>query len=82
MAFTVHEKDEYTRRLGRIIESEGITQARFAADLKISLSSLKGWLQGTRGVSVECVDRIANHPRYSPWTTYLLTGKDEIKWGE
>lgn len=62
------------QKLTHIRKVEGLTQAKLAEEIGISLGAIKNYETGQKGVGLSIVSKFTNHPRFKKYTLWLMTG--------
>lgn len=65
---------DHGEKLKSIRKAEGMTQSDFAETLGIGLSTIKNYETGLKGVGATILDKVANHPQFTKYTLWLMTG--------
>lgn len=63
------------QRLRAAIREEVLTQKALAIELEMPLRTLEDYLSGKTKLSGELMFRITNHPRFTKYTLWLMTGR-------
>lgn len=61
-------------KLKAIRKAEGMTQSDFAQLLGIGLGTIKNYETGQKGVGVAILDKVVNHPQFTKYTLWIMTG--------
>ncbi|CRL46138.1 Helix-turn-helix [Sodalis glossinidius str. 'morsitans'] len=64
----------HAKKLKVIRQAEGMTQSEFAEALGIGLGTIKNYESGVKGVGALILDKVTNHPRFTKYTLWLMTG--------
>ncbi len=65
----------HAEKLKQIRKAEGLTQAAFAEELGLGLSTVRNYESGQREVGLSIVDKVTNHPRFDKYTMWLMNNK-------
>ncbi|HEJ9177552.1 TPA: helix-turn-helix transcriptional regulator [Serratia marcescens] len=65
----------YSEKLKQIRKAEGLTQATFAKELELGLSTVRNYESGQKNAGLTIVDKVTNHPRFEKYTMWLMNGK-------
>lgn len=65
---------DHGEKLKAIRKAEGMTQRDFATVLGIGLGTIKNYETGQKGVGAPILDKVANHPQFTKYTLWLMTG--------
>ncbi|MGR5464537.1 helix-turn-helix domain-containing protein [Photobacterium damselae] len=69
-------------RLKAIIKEERISQRRFAEEMALTVTTIENYISERRTPSGEFFLQIGNHPVFSKYTMWLLTGHVEPNSGQ
>ncbi|MBL5884837.1 MULTISPECIES: helix-turn-helix domain-containing protein [Lelliottia] len=65
----------HAKKLRDIRTAEGITQADFAKMLEIGIGTVRNYESGHREAGMGIIDKVVNHPRFTKYTLWLMTGQ-------
>lgn len=65
----------HAEKLKLIRKAEGLTQATFANEVGLGLSTVRNYETGQREVGLSIVDKVINHPRFEKYMMWLMNGK-------
>ncbi|EAB8055698.1 XRE family transcriptional regulator [Salmonella enterica subsp. enterica serovar Agona] len=66
---------DYAEKLRQIRKAEGLTQAAFAQQTGVSLSTIKSYETGHQPARAETVEKVINTQLFEKYTLWLMTGK-------
>ncbi|WP_437127747.1 helix-turn-helix domain-containing protein [Rahnella aceris] len=70
-----HMSSSHAEKLKLIRKAEGLTQAAFAEELGLGLSTVKNYETGQREVGLSIIDKVTNHPRFEKYMMWLMSNK-------
>ncbi|EHO9075845.1 helix-turn-helix transcriptional regulator [Salmonella enterica] len=62
------------QKLTQIRKVEGLTQAKLAEEIGISVGTIRNYETGQKGVGLSIVSKFTNHPQFKKYTLWLMTG--------
>ncbi|MFP7605282.1 helix-turn-helix domain-containing protein [Serratia quinivorans] len=65
----------HAEKLKLIRKAEGLTQATFANEVGLGLSTVRNYETGQREVGLSIVDKVINHPRFEKYMMWLMSDK-------
>ncbi|EOI7793734.1 TPA: helix-turn-helix domain-containing protein [Yersinia enterocolitica] len=65
----------HAEKLKLIRKAEGLTQAAFAKELGLGLSTVRNYESGQREVGLSIVDKVINHPTFEKYMMWLMSNK-------
>lgn len=65
----------YAEKLRLIRKAEGLTQAAFAKELGLGLSTVRNYETGQREAGLSIIDKVTNHPRFEKYMMWLMSNK-------
>ncbi|WP_343286231.1 MULTISPECIES: helix-turn-helix transcriptional regulator [Serratia] len=65
----------HAEKLRCIRKAEGLTQAAFAKEVGLALSSVRNYETGHREVGLSIIDKVINHPRFEKYMMWLMSDK-------
>ncbi|MFQ6250689.1 MULTISPECIES: helix-turn-helix domain-containing protein [Yersinia] len=68
---------DYAEKLRQIRKAEGLTQAAFAEELGLGLSTVKNYETGQRDPGLSIIDKVINHPKFRKYMMWLMSNNNE-----
>lgn len=65
----------HAEKLKQIRKAEGLTQAAFAQEVGLALSTVRNYESGQREVGLSIIDKVINNVRFEKYMMWLMSDK-------
>lgn len=65
----------HEKKMKEVRQAEGLTQKAFAELVGLGLGIVKNYEAGHSGIGLKTMDTILNHPRFSKYALWVMTGQ-------